>query len=130
MINEQNEAHDAIMPREIKSLEWQWQDGERRSLMVADMLDRRGPTILRDGRERGNGVVTKMCLMDRYGLNVAMSDPTSNFWQGDEAEFQDTFGKGPGAVHVSEVKFDGQHRQSADAGEHNRHRHRHRRSAP
>ena len=39
-------------------------------------------------------------------MNVAISDRTSDYFQGDEAKWQETFLKGPDAVHVSELEFD------------------------
>jgi hypothetical protein len=44
--------------------------------------------------------------MDASGLTVAMSDPTSDYWQGDEAKWRETYPAGAGAVHVSEVDLD------------------------
>ena len=40
------------------------------------------------------------------GLNVAASAVTSDYWQGDEAKWQETFLAGPGASHVSEIEED------------------------
>ena len=51
-------------------------------------------------------MITEIFVMDARGLNVAQSDVTSDYWQGDEAKWQDTFSKGPGAVHISEVEED------------------------
>jgi hypothetical protein len=31
---------------------------------------------------------------------------TTDYWQGDEAKWQETFGDGSGATHISEVEFD------------------------
>lgn len=45
-------------------------------------------------------------VMDNLGANVAMSDKTSDYWQGDEAKFTESFKGGAGAVHISDVKFD------------------------
>jgi len=44
--------------------------------------------------------------MDNQGGNVAMTDKTSDYWQGDEAKFQKSFNGGAGAVFVDEVEFD------------------------
>lgn len=44
--------------------------------------------------------------MDNQGANVAMTDKTSDYWQGDEAKFQKSFNDGTGAVFVDEVEFD------------------------
>lgn len=45
-------------------------------------------------------------VMDNQGANVAMTDKTSDYWQGDEAKFQKSYNGGTGAVFVDEVEFD------------------------
>lgn len=45
-------------------------------------------------------------VMDNLGANVAMTDKTSDYWQGDEAKFQKSFNGGLGAVFVDDVEFD------------------------
>ena len=45
-------------------------------------------------------------VMDNQGANVAMTDKTSDYWQGDEAKFQKSFNNGSGAIFVDEVEFD------------------------
>ena len=45
-------------------------------------------------------------VMDNQGANVAMTDKTSDYWQGDEAKFQKSYNDGKGAVFVDEVEFD------------------------
>ena len=56
--------------------------------------------------EETGGAITEVFVMDAQGLNVAASGPTSDYWQGDEAKFQETYLKGAEAIHVSEVEFD------------------------
>jgi len=48
----------------------------------------------------------ELFLMDDQGANVAMTNKTSDYWQGDEAKFTESFHGGQGAVHISEVEFD------------------------
>jgi hypothetical protein len=45
-------------------------------------------------------------IMDNQGGNVAMTDKTSDYWQGDEAKFKNSFNNGSGAIFVDEVEFD------------------------
>ena len=52
------------------------------------------------------GVVTEIILMDNKGLNVGICDATSDYWQGDEPKYQNTFTKGAGAVFVDDVEQD------------------------
>jgi hypothetical protein len=44
--------------------------------------------------------------MDDQGANVCMSDRTSDYWQGDEAKWQNSFNGGKGGVNFDERKFD------------------------
>ncbi len=45
-------------------------------------------------------------VMDNLGANVAMTDKTSDYWQGDEAKFQKSFNGGSGAIFIDDVEFD------------------------
>lgn len=45
-------------------------------------------------------------VMDNLGGNVAMTDKTSDYWQGDEAKFKKSYNNGAGSVFVDEVEFD------------------------
>ncbi len=45
-------------------------------------------------------------LMDNQGANVAMTNKTSDYWQGDEAKFTNAYNAGKGAVDIGKVKFD------------------------
>lgn len=49
---------------------------------------------------------SEIFVMDNQGANVAMTDKTSDYWQGDEAKFKNSFSGGKGAVFVDEVEFD------------------------
>ena len=76
-----------------------------------------GPTIdpvigsaiskkLADFRAGSGDVVTEIFIMNNKGLNVAQSDITSDYWQGDEDKFSKSFGAGAGAVFVDAVEKD------------------------
>jgi hypothetical protein len=45
-------------------------------------------------------------VMDNQGANVAMTDKTSDYWQGDEAKFKESFNDGKGAIFIDDVEFD------------------------
>ncbi len=45
-------------------------------------------------------------VMDNLGANTCMSFKTSDYWQGDEAKFTESYKDGAGAVHIGSVKFD------------------------
>lgn len=56
--------------------------------------------------EKSKPYYFELFLMDNQGANVAMTNKTSDYWQGDEAKFTDSFNNGQGAVHISDVEFD------------------------
>jgi hypothetical protein len=50
--------------------------------------------------------LAEVFVMDNLGANVAMTDKTSDYWQGDEPKFIESFKSGQGAIHIGKVKFD------------------------
>ena len=54
---------------------------------------------------RSGGLLAEIFVMDAVGLNVGQSSITSDFWQGDEAKFQNTFPNGPDAVFIDEAEY-------------------------
>jgi hypothetical protein len=61
---------------------------------------------LRALQAKHEGLLTEIFIMDNLGLNLAQSDPTSDYWQGDEAKWQKTYAVGPQAVFIDEIEFD------------------------
>ena len=107
-IREQNRLHEGMETGQIEALDQRWREEREtgRTPMIDDLLGRQASVVLRDRRARSEGVITEIILMDSRGLNVAISDPTSDYYQGDEAKWLDTYLVGPDAVHVSEVYLD------------------------
>lgn len=50
--------------------------------------------------------IAEIFVMDNQGATVAMTDKTSDYWQGDEAKFTESYKNGKGALHISDVTFD------------------------
>lgn len=48
----------------------------------------------------------ELFLMDNQGANVAMTNKTSDYWQGDEEKFTKAFKGGVGEVFVAQPEFD------------------------
>jgi len=58
------------------------------------------------GIQKSKAYFAEIFVMDNQGANVAMTDKTSDYWQGDEAKFQKSYNGGQGAVFIDEVEFD------------------------
>lgn len=105
-IREQNAAHNALTDRQIKRLDTRWRRGGAYGPILNDLIGRQASVILRDRREQSADLFNEIIVIDAFGMNVAISDPTTDYFQGDEAKFLETYPKGPGAVHVSEIGWD------------------------
>lgn len=107
-VRDQNIRHAALTPAEITALDQAWMAelGKPVQPTISSVLTAAPSDLLRDQVEQAAGLITEVFVMDALGLNVAASATTSDYWQGDEAKFTETFSKGAGAIHVSEVDFD------------------------
>ncbi len=104
----QNEKHAGLSQADIDALDQQWraETAGGASPLIDEVMGREVSAYVASQQEASQGLFTEIFVMDNKGLNVGQSAVTSDYWQGDEAKFQDTFGKGADAVHISEVEFD------------------------
>ena len=107
-INGQNTTTMAYDQAEIDALDqaWRAEVGTDGAPTITPVLENAAAARLRALVEASGGQITEIFVMDGVGLNVAASATTSDYWQGDEAKFQETHGVGPDAVHFGEVEFD------------------------
>lgn len=111
-------GHDRILVSEVKSqnlknlsldtikvrdVEWRLQDGIN-SVMKTLMTNKAAMRLLE--LEKSEPFFFEIFLMDNQGANVAMTNKTSDYWQGDEDKWQKSFNNGAGAVHIGDVEFD------------------------
>lgn len=106
-IRAQNARTSAIDQAEIDKLDQAWRsEVGSSSQLITGVLENDAADFLREQLGNSGGIISEIFAMDARGLNVAASNVTSDYWQGDEAKFQETFGVGPGSVHFGEVEFD------------------------
>ncbi len=74
--------------------------------MVQAMLDSPLSSFLKDKQTQSKGLYTELFITDIYGLNAAMSQPTSDYWQGDELKYQQTLGRPNGSIYIDDVHYD------------------------
>ena len=107
-IRAQNDANAVLTQAQIDSLDTAWRaeiDAPNKPT-ITPILSNPTSDLLRSKMDESNGVIVEAFLMDNRGLNVATAGLTSDYWQGDEAKFTETFGKGAGAMQIGEVEFD------------------------
>lgn len=107
-IRAQNAVTVGYSDAEIEALDqaWRAEVGTGSTPTITPVLENAAADYLRDRVAASGGMITEIFLMDARGLNVAASNVTSDFWQGDEAKHRETFGIGAGAYHLGDVEFD------------------------
>lgn len=85
---------------------WRAQVDRADQPLISEVLGRSLSGFLAEQVAASGGRITEIFVMDSVGLNVAASDVTSDYWQGDEAKFQNTFPEGPDAIFVDAIVFD------------------------
>ncbi|MBY4894372.1 hypothetical protein KUL25_16570 [Rhodobacteraceae bacterium N5(2021)] len=103
-----NETTAGYSEAEIIAMDtaWRAEVGTADTALVDSVLDNGTADFLRQVVADSGGIITEIILMDAQGLNVAVSHVTSDYWQGDEAKHQETYGVGPDAVHFGDVELD------------------------
>lgn len=85
--------------------EWQATVGTGGNALVDGVLTGPAADFLRAKIAESGGTVTEAFVTDAKGLNVAASDTTSDYWQGDEDKFLKVF-PAPDGVFISDVELD------------------------
>lgn len=107
-VRAQNASTAGYDQSEIDALDQQWRAevGSADTPMISAVLDNEASDFLRAQVDGSKGKITEAFVMDAHGLNVASALVTSDYWQGDEAKFSETFPKGPDAAHFGDVERD------------------------
>lgn len=106
-ITSQNKLRKDMTQDQIDAADQQWR-AEREAEdqpLVAAILTNPLSSYLTQIQARSGGLFAEIFVMDSVGLNVGQSSITSDFWQGDEAKFQNTFPNGPDAVFIDEAEY-------------------------
>ncbi len=89
---------------QIKAADKRWMDTAGVADFMKAIIDSPAGTHLRAWRKQ-RAYVSEIIVMDNQGANVAITEKTSDYWQGDEKKFTESFKDG-GATFVDKVKFD------------------------
>jgi hypothetical protein len=103
--NASNAAYDQGKIDELDK-EWRAEVGAAAHPLIDQVLASSASAKAKSWCSGAGGVVTEVIIMDNKGLNVGICDVSSDYWQGDEPKYQNTFPKGAGAVFVDEVEQD------------------------
>ncbi|MEO9514899.1 MAG: type IV pili methyl-accepting chemotaxis transducer N-terminal domain-containing protein [Paracoccaceae bacterium] len=107
-IRAQNVAHAGLAETDIiaKDEEWRAEAKNGGGPLIESLLSHDVSGWLRDQQIGTAGLVTEVFVMDNRGLNVAQSVQTSDYWQGDEAKWQETYAAEDAETHIADIEFD------------------------
>ncbi len=103
-----SDEQGALSQAEIEALDTAWREqrtqiGDRP--LVAELMARPLSNYLIRRQAQANGLYTEIFVVSDRGLNAGQSAVTSDYWQGDEAKFTETFEVGPDAVFVDAAEL-------------------------
>jgi hypothetical protein len=103
-IKAQNTAHANFSAQDIKALDERWINGDMDLInsIQGSPLSQKLRQMVADSK----GLFKEVFIIDNKGLNVAQSDTTSDYWQGDESKWQNTYLKGKDSIDISPVAVD------------------------
>ncbi|MFM2282229.1 MAG: hypothetical protein RLZZ444_4460 [Pseudomonadota bacterium] len=85
---------------------WQFELESDTHPLIDSVLKNPLAEFLREKQDEAGGAITEIIVMDGRGLNVAVSDVTSDYWQGDEPKFRKTVGEGSEGFVIEEPTQD------------------------
>lgn len=85
---------------------WKAEVGQVETPTINPVLNNVAADFLRDKVNTSGGKMTEAFLTDAKGINVAVSSPTSDMWQGDEEKFTSVIPGGAQGVLFSEIELD------------------------
>jgi hypothetical protein len=107
-VAEANTARAGMDQAAIDQLDaaWKAEVGAADTPTITPIMSNAAADYLRAFVASSDGKVLEAFITDAVGLNVAVSAPTSDMWQGDEDKFSKVFPVGADAVHYGEVELD------------------------
>tara|TARA_R110002074_G_scaffold394733_2_gene582307 strand:+ start:822 stop:1469 length:648 start_codon:yes stop_codon:yes gene_type:complete len=107
-IRAQNKRYASIAQDEIDRLDKQWRAETKSDTqpLIAQLMGNPLSSYLIRKKAESLGLYTEIFVFDAKGLNVGQSSVTSDYWQGDEPKYQQTYAIGRDALLIDEPEFD------------------------
>lgn len=94
-----------LTPERIKELDAEWVAAPDLTPFMRSLMENDCGKFLRELRTE-RPYLAEVFVMDNRGATVAMSRRTTDYWQGDEPKWQESYKGGKGAVFIDEIKLD------------------------
>ena len=90
---------------EIKAIDAQWMKAESQLPIQKELMENETAKEIAK-IAKGNAKIIEAFVMDNQGAVVGENNLTSDYWQGDEEKWTNSFNGGKGGLDVGKVKFD------------------------
>jgi hypothetical protein len=97
-------AHPRSMD-EIETIDREWGEATGVTPFMRTLIDHPAARRLKELRA-SSPEIQEAFLTDALGANVAITNKTSDFYQGDEIQYVEAFNQGKGGVHIGELSLD------------------------
>lgn len=102
-VNKQNNKNMSLS--EIKDIDDKWKSSKKLTPFKLSLQQNQAGLYLRSIVEK-NKDINEAFLTDAKGANVAAYPATSDYWQGDEKKWSNSFNNGSGKVFIGPVEID------------------------
>lgn len=105
-VYQQSLNHSGLTEKDISDLDLQWRaeklvgGGD----LISSKMTNKLSAFLRGIKAASGGIITEIFVMDNKGLNVAQTNGTGDYMQGDEAKWKKTYLVGASAVFIDDVE--------------------------
>ena len=102
----ENQNNLKISLAQIKSNDESWKNAGDSSNALVRQVTQNKIAIYFERRVENNPAIDEVFLTDNQGANVAAFPPTSDYWQGDEEKWTESFNNGNGVVYIGPLEYD------------------------
>ncbi|MCP4982383.1 MAG: hypothetical protein GY935_18035 [Gammaproteobacteria bacterium] len=98
--------NQAISLADIKAFDESWKKADQDSNALIRRVTQNDVAKYFQRRVENNPAIDEVFLTDNQGANVAAYPPTSDYWQGDEDKWTESYNNGTGVVYVGPLEYD------------------------
>jgi len=90
---------------EIETINREWEEATGVTDFMRNLIEHPAARRLKELRS-SSPEIQEAFLTDALGANVAITNKTSDFYQGDEVQYLEAFNQGKGGTHIGELALD------------------------
>lgn len=103
-----NERHVHLTPSDFDRMDaaWRAELSSNMQPLIDSVTGSPLAKFLKDKQAASGGAITEIIVIDAKGLSIGESEPSSDYWQGDELKWQRTYPAGGGTLFVDRAEKD------------------------